>query len=127
MSDPVPGNQSGDLAEQGRRLASEREDLIAQGVNPADLMVPLHPGPVPRNSVGALLAEMRAPTDSESPDAPYNADVWELRRRIDLLTAGYVRIVGLCTDPGGPDSWSHTFDGHFAVFVDDVLGCLEGR
>lgn len=33
----------GDLAEQGRRLASEREELIAQGVNPAELEVPLHP------------------------------------------------------------------------------------
>lgn len=31
------------LAEQGRRLASQREDLIAQGVDPADLDVPLHP------------------------------------------------------------------------------------
>jgi hypothetical protein len=35
-------------AEQGRRLASERDDLIAQGVDPADLTVPLHPGdPLP--------------------------------------------------------------------------------
>lgn len=31
------------LAEQGRRLASEREDLIARGVDPADLEVPLYP------------------------------------------------------------------------------------
>lgn len=32
-----------DLAEQGRRLASEREDLVAAGVDPAVLAVPLHP------------------------------------------------------------------------------------
>jgi hypothetical protein len=31
------------LAEQGRDLASQREDLIAQGADPQDLAVPLHP------------------------------------------------------------------------------------
>jgi hypothetical protein len=38
----VPGSRD-ELAEEGRRLASEREDLIAAGVNPAELAVPLHP------------------------------------------------------------------------------------
>lgn len=33
------------LAENGRRLASRREDLIAAGVDPNDLPVPLHPVP----------------------------------------------------------------------------------
>ena len=32
-----------DLTEQGRRLASNRDDLIARGVDPAHLLVPLHP------------------------------------------------------------------------------------
>jgi len=32
-----------DLMEQGRRLASERDDLIAQGADPAELEVPLAP------------------------------------------------------------------------------------
>lgn len=31
------------LAERGRRLASQREDLIAAGHDPADLPIPLHP------------------------------------------------------------------------------------
>ncbi len=31
------------LVERGRQLASERDDLIAQGVNPADLTIPLAP------------------------------------------------------------------------------------
>lgn len=31
------------LAEEGRRLASEREDLIAAGADPTTLGVPLHP------------------------------------------------------------------------------------
>lgn len=30
-----------DLTEQGRRLASQRDDLIAQGVDPSDLAVPI--------------------------------------------------------------------------------------
>jgi hypothetical protein len=29
--------------EQGRRLAGQRDDLIAQGVDPADLLIPLAP------------------------------------------------------------------------------------
>lgn len=37
------GQPAVDLAEQGRRLASERDDLIAQGVDPTELAVPIHP------------------------------------------------------------------------------------
>lgn len=33
-------------AEEGRRLASEREDLIAAGVDPTTLIVPIHPEPL---------------------------------------------------------------------------------
>jgi hypothetical protein len=36
-----------DLLEQGRRLASQRDDLIAQGVDPNELEIPLAPPPVP--------------------------------------------------------------------------------
>lgn len=43
--DPEAERQA--LAEQGRRLASIREDLIAQGVDPNELPVPLHPDPLP--------------------------------------------------------------------------------
>lgn len=32
-----------DLMESGRRLASKRDDLIAAGIDPADLVVPLAP------------------------------------------------------------------------------------
>lgn len=38
------------LAEYGRVLASEREDLIAQGVDPAVLEVPLHPDDLSRGA-----------------------------------------------------------------------------
>lgn len=43
--DPEAERQA--LAEEGRRLASAREDLIAQGVDPNELPVPLHPDPLP--------------------------------------------------------------------------------
>lgn len=32
-----------DLMEEGRRLASEREDLIARGADPTELPIPLAP------------------------------------------------------------------------------------
>jgi hypothetical protein len=35
---------------------------------------------------------MRAPTDGESPDAVYNADVFELRSRVDALVAEVERL-----------------------------------
>ena len=36
------------------------------------------------------------------------------------------RVRALCEDTGGPDSWSHTFEGSPSVFVDDVLAAIEG-
>lgn len=39
---PCPGLS---LLEEGRRLASERENLIAQGVDPADIAVPIYRDP----------------------------------------------------------------------------------
>lgn len=70
------------------------------------------------------LDEMQMPTDSECADAVFNPDIWELRRRVDLLTLAVARVLGVCNDPGGPDSWMHTFDGRDSVFVADVLQAL---
>jgi hypothetical protein len=36
------------IAEEGRRLASQREDLIAQGIDPGELLVPIHPADAER-------------------------------------------------------------------------------
>jgi len=71
------------------------------------------------------LEALATPTDSESIDAPYNPDIWELRARINQLIGAVARVYAVCSDPGGPDSWSHTFQGRAAVFVDDVLAALE--
>lgn len=38
------------LAEQGRRLTSRRDDLIAAGADPAALLTPVHPDDVRRRS-----------------------------------------------------------------------------
>jgi hypothetical protein len=50
--DPEAERQA--LAEEGRRLASVREDLIAQGVDPSELPVPLHPDPLPSTAPCSL-------------------------------------------------------------------------
>lgn len=36
----TPQGKATPTLEEGRRLASQREDLIAQGVDPADLLIP---------------------------------------------------------------------------------------
>jgi hypothetical protein len=43
------------LAERGRELASARDDLIASGVDPADLPIPLHPAPPPGPVPGRVM------------------------------------------------------------------------
>lgn len=45
-----------DLTEQGRRLASEREDLIAAGADPQELVIPLAPMKDLREEIASLIA-----------------------------------------------------------------------
>lgn len=42
-ADPAAPESTAVILEAGRRLASERDDLIAQGVDPAELVVPIGP------------------------------------------------------------------------------------
>lgn len=75
LADPQPvESAAGGLHEQGRRLASQRDDLIAAGVDPADLLVPLAPAatgerhewvPPPGGgwNCGALVANPRWPNE----------------------------------------------------------------
>jgi hypothetical protein len=53
------------LAEQGRRLASEREDLIAAGVDPARLAAPLHPVPTYESRPSGRIFDGPPPGPSE--------------------------------------------------------------
>lgn len=62
------------LREQGRRLASEREDLIAAGVDPTELAVPLHPIELRSRHVGRH-ADLTA-MDTEAQHARDLARVW---------------------------------------------------
>lgn len=52
------------LAEEGRRLASIREDLIAQGVDPTELPAPLFPDPLPPvgNRVSGIVRSAKVET-----------------------------------------------------------------
>ena len=65
------------LREQGRRLASRRDDLIAAGVDPAELIVPLHPIELRSRHIGRH-AELPDP-DADTPlvEADF-ARVWML-------------------------------------------------
>ena len=36
------------------------------------------------------------------------------------------KVLELLDGPGGPDSWSHTFQGRHSVFADDVRAAIEG-
>lgn len=51
-------HQEEPLFEQGRRLARQREDLIAQGVDPSELLIPL--APAEPTDTPDLLASFRA-------------------------------------------------------------------
>jgi hypothetical protein len=67
------------LAEEGRRLASERDDLVAAGVDPALLDVPVHPAdwPAEDDQPGDP-----TPDDPEAEAARYADEVerWAQRR-----------------------------------------------
>lgn len=66
-----------DELEEGRRLASEREDLIAQGINPAELAVPLARPSKPLAGSwwvingGAFKEALHRAADGEDPDLLY--------------------------------------------------------
>jgi hypothetical protein len=47
------------------------------------------------------------------------------RARADALRAAVAAVRELCNDPGGADSWTHTFKGQPAIFVSDVVEALD--
>ena len=65
------------LRERGRQLASQREDLIAAGVDPAELLIPVHPVALGRSRRAARHAELPAALDlEEAQHARDLASVW---------------------------------------------------
>jgi hypothetical protein len=56
-------------------------------------------------------------------------DDWNLtcenyEKSLAVERARVQKVLDLCNDPGGPDSWSHTFDGRASIFVEDVLAAI---
>jgi hypothetical protein len=47
------------------------------------------------------------------------------RSDVPRLVAALTAALDLCDDPGGPDSWSHMFQGRQSVFVDDIRAVIE--
>lgn len=45
----------------------------------------------------------------------------------DAMAAALTAVLDLLDDPGGPDSWSHTFQGRHAVFADDVSAAITEK
>lgn len=46
------------------------------------------------------------------------------RTDVPRLVAALTAALDLCDDPGGPDSWSHMFQGRQSVFVDDIRAVI---
>ena len=46
------------------------------------------------------------------------------RTDVPCLVAALTAALDLCDDPGGPDSWSHMFQGRQSVFVDDISAVI---
>jgi hypothetical protein len=63
------------------------------------------------------LEAMDAPTDSESGDAQYNADVWELRSRITALIAELEAARKVVEEAR---AWGHDLEH-------DLMGALEAH
>lgn len=85
------------LREQGRRLATTREDLIAAGVDPDELPVPLYPVPpaVPDPGQGRVPEQARA-----------LARVWLLVAMACLgAFAGCVSAIGAMLVVNGAPTW----------------------
>lgn len=80
----------------------------------------------------AWVAEVQAPTDRESADAPYNPDVWELRHRIDRLIDALAAAEKVWRDRVAHElfeeakSWQAVAGGNRESNRSFALGRLEG-
>jgi hypothetical protein len=108
------------LAERGRQLASQREDLIVQGVDPAELVIPIHPEPRRRPMTRVhVLAEIEAEqaieygSDEDHPDGTGFAYLREHAKK-----ARHERRVAFASGRG---TWRHLLRAKYR----GALACKE--
>ena len=105
-----PAAERAALAEEGRRLASIREDLIASGVDPTELPAPLHPDPLPTVAGETVHARTRDAAVRTLEDEATSLAYWlanELGEHVDdqdgeTLTQTVQRLVAVKLAP--PDA-----------------------
>lgn len=86
---PVGPSPEANLVEDGRRLASERDDLIASGVDPSSLLVPLAPpvsvGPSADDDLALLQREAKEAADRIHRHS-FGAPIEDLRYDLERVT-----------------------------------------
>jgi hypothetical protein len=96
-------------AENGRRLASEREDLIAAGVDPARLGVPLHPVPPHESRPSGRIFDGPPPGPSQVEHLREMSRAWAIVACACVAAfAGCVTAVGAMLTVNQAPTW-HTF------------------
>lgn len=58
-------------------------------------------------------------------DRDDSAAIVDAHNTLPALLTAVEQVLELLDDPGGPDSWSHTFQGRHSVFADDVRAAIE--
>ena len=101
MSERRAQRQYGKLAEQGRRLASEREDLIAAGADPADLPVPMHPMPPRHGGPIRAISLDPMPSRGEMEGVVRRGHLRELARMWTIVAATCVGALAGCVTAAG--------------------------
>lgn len=101
------------LAERGRDLASAREDLIASGVDPSELPIPLHPIP-PSGPARVMIGRLPDPHEEEH--------LAQLARAWAIVACACVAAFGGCMSATGAAllindtvTWHAAFMGGIAM------------
>lgn len=103
------------LAERGRELASARDDLIASGVDPADLPIPLHPMPPPGPVPGRVFIG-RAPDLHEEQHLAQLARAWVIVACACITAfAGCMSTTGAALMINNALTWHAAFMGSLAL------------
>lgn len=102
------------LAERGRRLASRRDELIAAGVDPAELPVPLYP--VPPAPVRGRVFIGRLPDPHEEQHLAQLARAWVIVACACVTAfAGLMSATGATLVVNGAPTWHAAVMGGMAL------------